>query len=412
MRIRRLCLVASVLCGVVASVNAGDWPQWRGPDRTDVSTEKGLSKAWPKDGPKRVWMYRNAGLGYAGFSVANGIVYTMGAREQQEFAIAIDANTGKEKWATKVGKRLPNRWGDGPRSTPTVDAKHVYVLGGQGGLLCLNAKTGKEVWSRTMQQLGGKTPNWGYTESVLVDGDLVICTPGGKKGAVAALNKRTGKTVWQSEGFTEGAQYSSPIVVQHAGKKQYIQRTMKALVGIDAKSGDVLWKTDFPGRTAMIPTPIYHDGRVYIAGGYGTGCKQIAVDDANNVKVTFENKTMKNHHGGVILVGDHLYGYSDGAGWVCQDWKTGEMVWNDKSLGKGAIACADGMLYLVEEGSGKVALIEATPDGYKESGRFTLSPQTEQRSPSGKIWVHPVIANGKMYLRDQEIVYCYDIKPE
>lgn len=412
MRMSRLCLVAALVGGFGVSADAGDWPQWRGPDRTDVSTEKGLLKAWPADGPKRVWMYRDAGLGYAGFSVADGLVYTMGARGQQEFAIALDAETGEQKWATKVGGRLGNRWGDGPRSTPTVDGDRVYALGGQGGLACLDAKTGKQKWSVTMQSLGGKVPGWGYTESVLVDGDKVICTPGGDKGAVAALDKMTGKTIWQSKDFTEGAQYSSPIVVEHAGKRQYIQRTMKALVGVDAASGDVLWKTGFPGRTAMIPTPIYRDGRVYIAGGYGTGCKQVRLGDDQSVTETFMNKVMKNHHGGVILVGDHLYGYSDGAGWVCQDWKSGEMVWNDKSLGKGAIACADGMLYLVEEGSGKVALIDASPDGYNERGRFTLSPQTEQRSPSGKIWVHPVIANGKMYLRDQEIVYCYDVSAD
>ena len=192
--------------------------------------------------------------------------------------------------------------------------------------------------------------------------------------------------------------------------RQYIQLTQKTLVGIAADDGRVLWSYPWPGRIAVVPTPIFRGGKVYIACGYGVGCGLVKLVDGTAEEV-YENKVMKNHHGGVILVGDHLYGYSDGLGWVCQDFETGEQVWAEKkALGKGAIACADGMLYCVDEGSGEVVLIEASPEGWNEKGRFKLEPQSEYRSPSGKIWTHPTIANGKLYLRDQEIVYCFDIK--
>jgi len=186
---------------------------------------------------------------------------------------------------------------------------------------------------------------------------------------------------------------------------------MQHVVGIAAKDGKQLWSSDWPGKTAVIPTPIYHDSHVYVTAGYGAGCKLVKIEPGNKATTVYENKVMKNHHGGVILVGDHLYGHSDGSGWVCQDFKTGNEVWSERSkLGKGAIACADGMLYCLDEGSGTVALIEASPKGWSEHGRFKLEPQTKIRSPQGRIWTHPVISNGKLYLRDQDLIYCYDIK--
>ena len=266
-------------------------------------------------------------------------------------------------------------------------------------------------WSvHLVQELGGKVPGWGYTESVLVDQGRVICTPGGKNGALAALDAKTGKVLWRSKEFTDAAQYSSPIVIEHQGKRQYVQLFMKNLVGIEAKSGKLLWKSEWPGKVAVIPTPIYADNHVYISSGYGVGCKLVELGGFTP-KDIYENKVMKNHHGGVIKKGDFLYGYSDGYGWVCQNFKSGELVWNEKkALGKGAIAYADGKFYCLGEGDGRVILIEATPRGWTPKGEFTISPQTKQRNPKGKVWTHPVISNGKMYLRDQELIFCYDIK--
>jgi outer membrane protein assembly factor BamB len=404
-------LLPAVLVIQTALGAAFDWPQWRGPNRDDVSKETGLLKQWPADGPKKLWSFTNAGNGYAGFSVVGGRLFTMGTRDGGEVLICLDAANGKELWVTKLGNILNNEWGNGPRGTPTVDGDKVYTLGGDGTLIAAQIKDGKELWRRTMQELGGKTPGWGYTESVLVDGNQVVCTPGGPEGAIAALDKASGKTLWQSKDFTDGAQYASLIPATINNQKQYVQLTMQSIVGISAKDGSVLWQHPFPGKTAVIPTPIVKGDRVYVSAGYGAGCIQLEIDSSNEVTVTFENKVMKNHHGGVVLVGDHLYGHSDGAGWTCQDWKTGEQVWVEKNkFRKGAIAYADSQLYCIQEDDGAVALIDASPNGWNEKGRFKFDPQTAIRSQRGKIWTHPVISNGRLYLRDQDLIHAYAVK--
>ncbi len=404
-----LCIIS--LAGHSISLHAGDWPGWRGTDRTGVSTETGLLQQWPDGGPKQVWLSKEAGRGYSSFSVADGKLFTMGAFGDKEFLLAFDEKTGKALWKTEVGKLLKNSWGDGPRSCPTVANERVYVLGGSGDLVCVDPKKGKTTWSVSLtKDLGGNTPGWGYTESVLVDEGRVICTPGGKAGAIAALDAKTGKTLWRSKQFTDGAQYSSPIAIEHGGLRQYVQLVMKNFVGVKADNGALVWKSAWPGRTAVVPTPIHHDGHVFITSGYGVGCKLIRLG-STGAEAVYDNKNMKNHHGGVIKLGDHLYGYSDGHGWVCQDFKTGEIKWNEKrALGKGAISYADGRFYCQAEGDGSIALIEASSKGWKEHGRFKLDPQTKQRSPRGKIWTHPVISNGRLYLRDQELLFCFDVK--
>ena len=396
---------------LTASAASGDWPQWRGPDRTDVSKETGLLKSWPEGGPARVWLFEGAGLGYAGPAISGGKLFTMGIREGSEWLIAVDAASGKELWAAKIGSVLKNNWGDGPRGTPTLDGANVYALGGQGSLICANVADGKVVWQKSMKDFGGKTPGWGYTESVLIDGNKVVCTPGGGQGAVIALDKKTGDTLWQSKDFTDGAQYSSVIAANHNGARQLIQLTMQHVVGLNAADGKVLWTVDFPGKTAVIPTPIFQDGQVYVTAGYGVGCLSFKVGADNAVTGLYTNKVMKNHHGGAILVDGHVYGHSDGVGWVCQNFKTGEEVWSEKNaLGKGAVTYADGMLYCLAENNGTVALVDASPKGWKERSRFKLDPQTTQRNPQGRIWTHPVIAGGRLYLRDQELLSCYDVK--
>jgi outer membrane protein assembly factor BamB len=415
---RRLSVICAV-AGVVGflgpgGLRAGDWPQWRGPDRTDVSAETGLMTSWPAGGPKQLWLYREAGSGYAGPAIVQGRLFTMGTRavggRDQEVLLALSAETGEELWVAPITDVYSNNWGDGPRGTPSVDGELVYALGGQGTLVCVRASDGGEVWRVSYtRDLGGEVPGWGYTESVLVDGDLVVGTPGGSQGTMVALDKRTGKVRWRSEGWTVGAQYSSPIVMTHGGVRQYVQLTMNTLAGVSAADGRVIWRADWPGRTAVIPTPIARDGHVYITSGYSVGCKLVRLGEGSEVETVYENKVMKNHHGGVILVGDHLYGHGDPT-WVCQDFMTGKEVWSSRSLGKGAIAYADGRFYCLGEDTGTVVLIEASPKGWNEHGRFTLEPQSQIRKRSGKIWTHPVISNGRLYLRDQELIYCFDVK--
>ncbi|MFN0077714.1 MAG: PQQ-binding-like beta-propeller repeat protein [Prosthecobacter sp.] len=388
---------------------AGDWPQWRGPNRDDVSTETGLLKKWPASGPKRAWVSQEAGLGYSGFAVSGGKIYTMGLYDAEEKVVCLDAATGKKVWDSFVGAIYKNKWGDGPRCTPTVAGGKVYAIGGNGDLVCLDAATGKQDWSKSLvKDLGGKVQGWGYTESPLVEGDLVIVTPGGGQGAIAALSTKSGKVEWQTKDVTENAQYSSIIPIDHGGQRQYVQLLMKTILGV-SKEGKVLWQTDFPGQTAVIPTPIYSDGQVYVTAGYGVGCKAVKLG-AGSAEEVYANKNMENHHGGVVLVNGLLYGHSNNGGWTCQDFKTGEVVWQDKGVGKGAVAYADGMLYCQSENDGTIALVETSKKGWNMVSSFKLEAQTSQRAKDGRIWTHPVVVGGKLYLRDQEFISCYDVK--
>ena len=407
-----------------------EWPQWRGPDRTDLSEETGLLQDWPEGGPKRLWLSRDVGIGYSGPSVVDGVLYTMGVRPLSAagvgddggatgigdagkvYLIALDVDTGKEIWATEVGEMFENPWGNGPRSTPTVDGKFVYALSALGDLVCVKRRNGALRWRKSFtEDFGGEVPKWGYCESVLVDGDRVVCTPGGSEGAMAALNKYTGDVEWRSKDFTDGAQYASIIAIENGGKRQYVQLTQQHLVGIDADNGELLWSSDWPGKVAVVPTPIFHDASVYISSGYGVGCKRVRLNAENEAEEVYANRVMKNHHGGVILFEGHLYGYSNGVGWLCQDFATGKKIWSEKqALGKGCIAYADGRFYCVDENDGRVVLIDAASEGWQPHGEFLLEPQTQLRKPSGRIWTHPVIVDGKLFLRDQEMLHCYDVR--
>ena len=411
MKARLLLTLLIGAAGAQFNSDAADWPRWRGADHSGQCKETGLLQVWPGSGPKRLWTSKEVGLGYSSHAIVGGTLFTLGLVGENEQVIALDADSGRKLWATTIGGRLKNGWGDGPRATPTVEGGRVFAMGGNGDLVCIDAKSGRKIWSAAMADLGGKRPSWGYTESVLVDEGQVVCTPGGSRGAMAAFDKRSGKLLWQCQEWKEGAQYASIVPTEIHGVRQYIQLTQKTLVGVAAKDGRLLWSSDWQGRTAVIPTPIVKDNEVYIASGYGVGCKKVRVNKDWSVDDVWVNKVMKNHHGGVILLDGHLYGYSDGPGWVCQSLETGEEVWAERrGFRKGAIYYADGKFILLEEQTGNVALIEASAKGWREISRFRLAPQSEQRAPKGKIWTHVVISGGKMYLRDQELIHCFDVK--
>jgi outer membrane protein assembly factor BamB len=262
-----------------------------------------------------------------------------------------------------------------------------------------------------MQSLGGDVPFWGYTESVLIDGEQVLCTPGGDEGAVVALDKLTGKVLWQSSELSDAAHYSSIVRADIQGQPQYIKVFEKRLVGLSVADGSLLWEAPFPGRVAVIPTPIVLGNRIFATAGYGAGCMLVDIDPQNKASVVYANRRMKNHHGGVIRLGEYIYGYSDDTGWACLEAATGDLKWRERSaLEKGAIGYADGKFYCVGEDEGDVVLIDASPAGWQERGRFTLEPQSTIRKPRGKIWTHPVIVSGNLYLRDQDHLYCYSVK--
>jgi outer membrane protein assembly factor BamB len=420
---RSLALVGVLLAA--AAVAAADWPQWRGPERDDVSRDTGLLKAWPAGRPKLLWTSEEGGIGYSGPAVVGDRLYTLGGDEKDDYAIALDTRTGKKVWATPVGAYVANRYGSGPRSTPTVDGERLYVLTASGQLACLKSEDGTKVWSVDLvKDLGGGRPIWNYSESPLVDGDRVVCTPGGRQGTLAALDKQTGKVLWRSKELTDGAGYSSIVIDEVGGVRQYVQLTMKGgrggggVAGVAAGDGRLLWYFLNPRyRTAVIPTAIVHDNYVYAVAGYGAGAVLLELAPGGSrfqVKQLYDQAArdlMDDKHEGVVRVGDHVFGWSDkGKQWVCQEFKTGREVWASRALGQGSITCADGYLYCYSEDKGTVALVPASPDGWKEKGRFTIPRHSAHREFPNNVWTHPVVANGRLYLRDQELIFCYDVK--
>ena len=409
-----LALCCLALAGLAA---ADDWPQWRGPHRDDVSRETGLLKTW-KDEPKLLWTFRDAGAGYSAPAVVGDTLYCMGADDNTDNIYAIDLKSQSKKWSTPIGPRAKLDRGDGPRGAPAVDGDLVFAIGSQGNLICVKASNGEKVWLEELKgKLGGEMMSgWGYSESPLVDGDQVVCTPGGKNGTLAAFNKKTGDLAWRSKDWTDKAAYSSVVAADIGGAHQYVQLTADTLAGVDPKDGKVLWTYKRHGNTAVVPTPIVSDGYVFITSGYGAGCSLVqVVGDAAagfQAKEVQKNNNMTNHHGGVVLVDGHLYGYDDNKGLVCLDFKTTDIVWNHKSdHGKMSVTCADGQLYCYGSNDGAVQLVEASPAGYKENGSFKIPEQTKGPRPKGSaIWTHPVVANGKLYLRDHELLFCYDVK--
>ncbi len=431
MRISLLAILG--LLFVVSRSQAEDWPQFRGPDRSGVSKEKGLLKQWPKEGPKLAWTFKDAGLGFSSVAVAKGVVYTLGTdmKFTEEYVIAIDEKSGKELWRTKIGPLFTfkgNTWGDGPRSTPTVDGNLVYALGGTGELVCVDASAkGKVLWRKSYEKDfgGAMMTQWGFSESPLVDGKLLICTPGGKGGTLLALDKLTGATVWRTKDWSESAPYSSPIAATFHGVRQYIQIGFSggnkgaSLAGVDAKTGTTLWKSQIvPGDSYSIsPTPVVKGNLVYSTTSDASHCFEIGAKQGAEEKFAKKNwKKLKNRDGGVVLVGDHIYGHSEPGMWVCQEFNTGDQIWserNDFKCTSGSVIAADGMLYLYTD-QGTVGLVDADPKAFNLVSQFKIAarsniPQMRQTSKDSLTWANPAIANGHLYVRDHEYIFAYKL---
>lgn len=392
---------------------AHDWPQWRGPNRDGISAETNLLSQWPPAGPPLAWKARGLAHGYSSLAVVGSRIFTVGDQGDSSFLLAFNADNGKLAWSAKLSRGGAPGWGnfEGPRGTPTVDGDLVFVLGQWGDLACFEAASGKERWRKnSTKDFGGQRPEWGFAESPLVDGEQVVFTPGGSQGAVVALNKTTGAERWRSKQFTDLSQYASLIPAEIGRARQYLQLTEASVAGIAAADGKLLWRAPRKGSTAVIPTPIYWDSMVYVTSGYSIGCNLFKVAEINgkfSAEQAYANKVMVNHHGGVVRVGNYIYGHSDNGGWLCQEALTGKARWSEKrKIGKGSIVYADGHLYLRAE-SGTVALIDASPDGFNERGRFEQPERTDKNA-----WAHPVIADGKLYLRDQDLLLCYDLRPK
>jgi outer membrane protein assembly factor BamB len=381
--------------------NAADWPQWRGPNRDGTSTETGLLSSWPQGGPPVIWKINGLGEGYSSLAIVGGKIYTQGQRGRQEFVIAFDVKTGQKLWETPTSRDYHNDRGDGPRGTPTIDGERLYAMTGDGVLVCLDASTGKSIWSQNVvQKYGGEIPNWGFSESPLIDGGRLIVMPGGRGASIVSLSKADGSLQWKAG--SDRAGYSSAIVANVGGVRQVIALSAESALGVEEDNGELLWRyTKVSNRTANIATPIYHDGEAFLSSAYGTGCALLRLGPKSMSEVYFSGD-MKNHYSTSVLVGDYLYGYNDSI-LTAMQFSTGKVAWKNRSVGKGSVVYADKRLYLLSE-DGVAGLADPTPDAYKEVSRFTIA------HGSLPTWSPPVIANGTLYLRDQDNLTSYDIK--
>ena len=414
---RTAALVLVALLGMNAGTRGADWPQWRGPQRDGVSHETGLLKEWPNAGPKLLWQANDLGGGFSTPSVVGNRLYLLtNTGTKDEFVKALSTDGGKPVWSTRIGGvGNPNQQPAYPaaRSTPTVDGDSIYALGSDGDLVCLETATGKERWHKNLRtDFGGQPGVWAYAESPLVDGDAVVCTPGGATATIVSLNKKTGEVIWKSAlPQADQAGYASITIMESGGVKQYVQFVQKGLVGLDAKTGKLLWRYDKTATKspANIPTPVSHDGYVYSAAGMGTAGTVKITGNAGAMKAeeVYINPRLPTAIGGAVLVGDYMYGTSNTV-LQCVEFKTGNVKWTNRGIGAASVCTADGMLFLHGE-NGEVALVVATPAGYQEKGRFT-PPNAPDRG-NAKAWAYPVIANGRLYVRDAGTVWCYEAGP-
>lgn len=403
--------------------DATEWPQFRGPNRDGVSPSTGLLSEWPDGGPELVWTATGAGRGYSSVSIADGKMLTLGdapstADDEDEYLLCWDVATGEQLWKQHIGPAWkaggPDHW-QSSRSTPTIDRDRAYALTGHGTLFCCSiTKNGEILWQVDLKEKfkGDKGDSWGYGESVLIDGDRVVCTPGKEANTMVALNKMTGETIWTAARPEDrGAGHASIQISEVGGVKVYVNTTASGALGVRASDGELMWSYPIDKTTAVIPSPIIRGDLVFFTVGYNRGgalLRQIPKGDRVEMEEVYPlNKKLENKHGGLVLVGDHLYGDSgDGGIPFCAELMTGDVVWKSRGSGKGsaAVAAADGHLYIVFENS-KVVLVPASPDEYQETGSIELETDDDTR----KTWAHPVIIGGRFYVRQDDKIFCYDV---
>jgi len=392
---------------------ADDWPQWRGPERNGQSKEVNLLKSWPGGGPKLIWSKEGLGDGFSSVSVSNGRLYITGVVDEQEMLTAMDLN-GTIQWQTIYGSFWEDSYPDA-RSTPTVDGEQIFVISGMGKLVCFDKTSGNIKWSvDTVEEYDGDYHRWGIAESPLIIDDMIISTPGGDDASVVAFNKNTGKLIWRTSSLSEQANYCSPILINRGDKKIIATQLTNYFVGINAADGSVLWQDDYEEyqddpKDININTPLYHDGFIYITSGYNDGGAMYELsEDGTKITRKWVDQTLDVHVGGVVKVGDYIYGANwennRMGNWVCLDWNTGKVMWEEEWNNKGSIITAEGMLYCYDEKKGNVALVKANPQKFDIVSSFKI--------PLGKgpHWAHPSISDGRLYMRHGEALMVYDIK--
>jgi outer membrane protein assembly factor BamB len=393
------------LSAVASNRAFDDWPQWRGLKRDGISAERGLLKDWPGGGPPVAWRAAGAGAGYSSFSAAHGRIYTLGARGGTEYLMAYDAATGKKAWEIAHGRQFSNDRGDGPRSTPTVDGDRLYTFGGSGDMSVVDAATGKVFWKiNLLEKFGGSNIQWGLSESPLVLSDRILVSPGGRGASIVALSKTDGSVIWKSLSDEPG--YSSAVLHEAGGVREAIYFMAERALGIDVDTGKLLWSyNQVANRTANVATPIVRGNFVFLSSDYGTGAALLELTAGSKsiaARQVYFTRDMRNHHATSVLIGDYLYGFSDSI-LTAMKFDSGQVAWRDRSVGKGSVVFADDRLYLYSE-EGVVGLAEANSGAYREHGRFQI------KTGGAPTWSHPIVSNGKLFIRDQDNIYAFDVR--
>ncbi len=400
---------AALARSVAAAASQPDWPQFRGPARNGVSTETGLMNEWPSSGPKLLWSVDGLGEGYGSLAISGDRIFVQGGKNRRSSVHCLNRADGKTLWSVALGAEGDNDRGDGPRSTPTVEVALLWVLTESGDLACLKPADGSTVWRKnTLTDFKGRNPHWLLSESPLVEGEKLIFSPGARGASIVAVDKNTGKWIWSSQDLGDAPAYSSCIAFDVGGVRCIANFTAEAGVGVRASDGKLLWRYEKPANgTANCATPLFHNDKVFYTSDYGTGCGLLSLSasggDVKHSEVYF-NKELRNHHGGVVLVNGYLFGYSSSI-LTCMEFETGKVMWRDRSVGKGCVTCADGMLYLLSENN-VMGLAAASPAGYQERGRFSIP---DQGKPS---WAYPVVCGGRLFIRNQGELRCYDAGAE
>jgi hypothetical protein len=389
--------------------------EWRGPGRTGIYNESGLLKKWPDGGPGLLWESAGMGDGYSSSTVTDDAVYVTGRKDSSDVLTALTLN-GKKKWETIYGKAwMANHTGS--RCTPTYYNGNIFLISGSGDIVCVGSD-GKIKWSKNHYKLYDSKPlMFGISESPLVVDNMVIASPGGKKASMVAFNADNGNVMWEAEPLNEEPQYVNPKLIEYAGKKMIVNVMGADIIAVNSKDGKILWKISYAGINAATGrvmknhaiTPVFRDGCMLIANGYNWVALKLKLSpDGNSAEVVWENRNFDPQLGGVVLLGDNIYGNNHMSkpvdSWVCVDWNTGKTLWTSKWYSKGSVISADGMLYLYDEKSGHVALVK--PD----SAKLDIISEFQITKGEGPFWAHPVISKGKLYIRHGDVLMVYLIK--
>jgi len=385
-------------------VSSQEISQWRGVNRDGIYNETGLLKTWPEKGPELLWHFDGLGAGHSSAAVTKDMVYISGTEGTNGFVLALD-HSGKHVWKTEYGKEWFESF-EGVRTSPLIVDNKLYILSAYGKLVCMDAIKGDILWKVGLfEDFDGQNIVWGITENLLIEGDKLICTPGGKEANVLALNKDTGKLIWKSKGNGEKSAYCSPVLIKHGGKSIFVTHTANNIIGVDESDGKLLWKYPWPNQYSIHPnSPLFQNGQLFCSSGYGQGSVMLELSaDGSSIKEIWTNKSLDSQVGGFITINGKIYGAGSASRkWVCLDWKTGKESGSSTMAKQGNIISADGLLYCYCE-DGSVLLIQPNPDGFGEISRFKVPFGEKQH------WAHLVIANKKLYVRHGSSLMVYSI---